>query len=182
MTRLRLRLLALLAAAVPALTGCVIGLGSGPASPPEPGGTPATVPPGPGVLRTVPLQVLQNGPSTIAFVPVTIQGQGPFQFALDTGASNTVVDVQVADRLGLPRTGRRGQVSGVIGQQDVELVRADRWQIGDIVLAPGDLAVLDLPDVQQGPQFDGLIGSDVLSTFDYVVVDYDDRRLGLPPV
>jgi hypothetical protein len=25
------------------------------------------------------------------------------------------------------------------------------------------------------------IESDVLSTFDYVVVDYDDRRLGLPP-
>jgi predicted aspartyl protease len=110
-----------------------------------------------------------------------VVGVGPVAFALDTGASNTVVDLQVADQLGLERTGRRQQVTGVVGQQVVEIARVDRWQLGDVPLDPGDVAVLDLPDPEQGRGLQGLIGSDVLSRFDYVVVDYDDRRLGLPP-
>lgn len=159
--------------------GCVIGLGPGtaesrPASPP-------TVPPGADALRIVPMEVLQSGESTIAFVQVRIQGQGLYLFALDTGASNTVVDAQIVDQLGLERTGRSQQVTGVVGQQVVEMARVDQWQLGDMQLEPGDVAVLDLPDPAQGRGLQGLIGSDVLSRFDYVVVDYDDRRLGLSP-
>lgn len=69
----------------------------------------------------------------------------------------------------------------MVGQQVVEMARVDQWQLGDVQLEPGDVAVLDLPDAEQGRGLQGLIGSDVLSRFDYVVVDYDDRRLGLPP-
>ena len=179
MRHLRIRLLLVLAAAIPALTACVIGLRAPTAPAPC---APATVPPGPDTLRTVPMRVLQSGASTIAFVQVTIQGQGPFQFAVDTGASNTVVDTQVADQLHLQVTGQRRQVTGVVGQESVPIARVDRWQLGDVQLPPGDVAVVDLPDVQHGGGgLQGLIGSDVLSRFAYVVVDYDDQRLGLPP-
>ena len=177
--RHRLIRLLLVVAAASLSAGCVVGLGPTPAD--SRPGSPPTVPPGAEALRTVPMEVLQSGDSTIAFVQVRIQGQGPYLFALDTGASNTVVDAQIADQLGLERTGRRQQVTGVVGQQVVEMARVDQWQLGDVQLEPGDVAVLDLPDAEQGRGVQGLIGSDVLSRFDYVVVDYDDRRLGLPP-
>ena len=141
----RLRLLLVLVAAIPALAACVVGL----RAPTAPGQcAPATVPPGPDTLRTVPMRVLQSGESTIAFVQVTIQGQGPFLFAVDTGASNTVVDTQVADQLGLPVTGQKRQVTGVVGQESVPIARVDQWQLGDVQLPSGDVAVVDLPDAQ----------------------------------
>ncbi len=43
-------------------------------------------------------------------------GEGPFLFALDTGASSSTIDDDLADRLGLPRTGERQPVSVIIGQ------------------------------------------------------------------
>jgi hypothetical protein len=177
MSRTRLRLLVLVIAALPALAGCVVGVsGPEPAAP-----VPAPTPPAPGELRTVPLRVLQAGDSTIAFVPVTIGGQGPFLFALDTGASKTVVDVQVADQIGLARTGEQREVSGVVGQQNAPLARVEQWQLGDFALPAADVALLDLPNPPQGEGLQGLLGSDLLSGFEYVVVDYDDQRLGLPP-
>lgn len=157
----------------PLLFGCVIGVGDAPA----PGPVPA---PGPGELRTVPLRVLESQGSTLALAPVMISGQGPFLFALDTGASTTTLDTGVADELGLPRTGEKRNITGVVGQQSVELVRVEQWQLGDVGLAANDIALLDLPSPEQGgPGLQGLLGSDVLSDFDYVVVDYDDQRLGL---
>jgi predicted aspartyl protease len=171
------RLPILLVVILPALAGCVVGLSSPEPRPPAP----VPAPPAPGELRTVLLRVLEAGDSTIAFIPVTIGGQGPFLFALDTGASNTVVDVQVADQVGLVRTGEQREVSGVVGQQTVPLARVEQWQIGDVGLPTTDIALLDLPSPPQGQGLQGLLGSDVLSGFDYVVVDYDDQRLGLPP-
>lgn len=172
-----IRLLILLVVTLPALGGCVVGV-SGPEPRPP---APAPAPPGPDELRTVPLRVLEAGDSTIAFVPVMIGGQGPFLFALDTGASNTVVDVEVADQVGLERTGEQRDVTGVVGQQSVPLARVEQWQLGDVGLPATDIALLDLPNPPQGQGLQGLLGSDVLSGFDYVVVDYDDQRLGLPP-
>ncbi|MFR9805484.1 aspartyl protease family protein [Pseudonocardia sp. RS010] len=64
--------------------------------------------------------------STLALTEMRLQGQGPFLFALDTGASSSVVDVDVADRIGLARTGSTRTVTGVVGQGDVALARRPR--------------------------------------------------------
>jgi predicted aspartyl protease len=170
------RLLLLVAAVAPLLVACVVGVGTDP-RPPEP--VPA---PEPGELRTVPLRVLEAGGSTLALVPVTISGQGPYLFALDTGASNTVLDTSIADQLGLSRTGEKRDISGVVARESVELARVEQWQLGDFELGAGEIALLDLPSPMQGGEgLQGLLGSDVLSDFDYVVIDYDDGRLGLAP-
>jgi hypothetical protein len=169
-------LLILVALVAPLLAACVV-VGRSPE-----GGAPEPVPaPDVGELPTVPLRVLEGPDATLAFVPVSIAGQGPYLFALDTGASSTVLDSSIADELGLERTGEQREVSGVIGQQRVEMARVEQWQLGDIELDAIDIALLDLPSPQQGEGLQGLLGSDVLSGFDYVVVDYDDRRLGLAP-
>ncbi len=84
----------------------------------------------------MPLRVLQVGGSTLALVEVSLQGQGPYLFALDTGASSSVVDLQLGDELGLPRSGRSRQVTGVIGGQSVPLADVGSWRLGEVELGP----------------------------------------------
>ena len=43
--------------------------------------------------------------NTMIVVPVTINGAGPFDFLLDTGSSDTVVDRRLAEELHLPSAG-----------------------------------------------------------------------------
>ncbi|MEU9734844.1 retropepsin-like aspartic protease [Streptomyces sp. NPDC048002] len=125
----------------------------------------------------VPLRVVEQGGRTLAFVPVSIEGQGPFSFALDTGASTSVVDDDVADRVGLERTGERRPVSGVIGSGEVPVARVDRWEVGEIRLDPGEVTVIDLGTPGGGRGIQGLLGSDVLSDFGSITVDYDEGVL-----
>src|SRR5690349_8433480 len=51
--------------------------------------------------------------STIVIASVLIHGQGPFQLAVDTGASVSIVDRSVVEQVGLPTVGRPEPVGGV---------------------------------------------------------------------
>ncbi|MDI9889220.1 retropepsin-like aspartic protease [Streptomyces sp. HNM0645] len=134
----------------------------------------------PGVTREVPLRVAKEGGRTLAFVPVSIEGTGPFLFALDTGASISVVDDDVADRAGLERTGERRVVSGILDAGQVPVARVERWELGSIVLDPAEVAVIDLGTPRGGDGIQGLLGSDVLSGFGSITVDYDEGMLEIP--
>jgi hypothetical protein len=65
------------------------------------------------------------------------RGQGPFPFALDTGASQSVVDLNVVQQLNIPITGDAGRASGVGGLVPAKLIRVDQWRVGDVPLSPG---------------------------------------------
>ncbi len=130
--------------------------------------------------REVPLDVVSRGGQTIAFVPVSINGKGPFRFVLDTGASSSAVDDDVARQLRLPRTGRRQPITGVVGTQQVPVVELHRWKVGTIRLAPADATVIDMRIQKGGPDIQGLLGSDVLSRFGSITVDYRHEVLRLP--
>jgi len=80
----------------PLLAGCVVA---------EDRDDPSAARASPGAAREVPPRVVGQGGRTLAFVPVSIEGRDTFSFALDTGASTSVVDKNVADRVGLERTG-----------------------------------------------------------------------------
>ncbi|WP_175412495.1 retropepsin-like aspartic protease [Streptomyces sp. TRM64462] len=136
--------------------------------------------PSPGAVREVPLRVVEQGGRTLAFVPVTVGGKGPFMFALDTGASSSVVDDDVADEAGLRLTGERRAVSGVLGMGRVPVAEVTEWKVGDVPLDPGDVTVIDLDPPRGGGGIEGLLGSDVLSDFGSITVDYDDGTLRLP--
>ncbi|MEZ3180900.1 retropepsin-like domain-containing protein [Streptomyces pimonensis] len=135
----------------------------------------------PGVAREVPLKVVEQGGRTLAFVPVSFEDRGPYMFALDTGASTSVIDEDVAGRIGLERTGERRPVSGILGTGEVPVVRVDQWKVGDLPLAPGELTVIGLGPPRGGGGIEGLLGSDVLSDFGSITVDYDDGVLKIPP-
>ncbi|CAN5846149.1 hypothetical protein BH23ACT12_BH23ACT12_16630 [soil metagenome] len=118
--------------------------------------------------------------STILMVPVFFGDAGPFQFVLDTGASRTVLEPGLIDELGLslgsdaPGTGIGG------GEFNASTVRVESWRLGDVQLQPRTVVTTDLPSVPaQGPQFRGLLGSDVLSGFGVIEIDYNQQILTL---
>ena len=129
--------------------------------------------------RTVPLHVVKHGDRTLALVPVTINGRGPFAFALDTGASTSAVDRGLARRLRLGKTGEKIDLSGVTGSATVSVVLVRHWRAGEARLPTQRLAAVDLGPARNGERLQGLLGSDVLNDYASVTVDYDAGRLTL---
>ncbi|MCK7624409.1 retroviral-like aspartic protease family protein [Streptomyces sp. RS10V-4] len=113
-------------------------------------------------------------------MPVTIRGEGPFRFVLDTGASSSAVDEDVARKLKLPRTGRRQPISGVTGTEEVPVVELRRWAAGKTDLNPTEAIVIGMKSTHGSPRIQGLLGSDVLSRFGHITVDYSGKALLLP--
>lgn len=107
-------------------------------------------------------------------VPVRINGEGPYQFILDTGATITCVDEPLAASLALPEVrGVMGTAAGVGGQGDVRLVSVDSLSIGAVRAHELQACVVDLEHLGgMGLELDGLIGLNVLSQF-RVTLDFE---------
>jgi hypothetical protein len=134
----------------------------------------------PGEL-VVKLRVLKHGKSVLALVPVTIDGKGPFTFAVDTGASRSLIDSAMAKRLGAPNNGSAGKVAGVNAVKKASFVKIASWKIGSVNLPAATIISMNLPfgNAFQGVQ--GLLGSDMLSGFDVITIDYGKQQLRLKP-
>lgn len=131
-----------------------------------------------GQERVVPLQVVE-GPrgAVLALVPVFVAGQGPFAFALDTGASQSLVDQALAQDLSLPVIGRTRELTGVAGAIEADVIRVDEWRAGDVDLPATTAVSLELPQTNRDMGLRGLLGSDVLSRFGAITVDYEREVL-----
>ncbi|MFO1295022.1 MAG: retropepsin-like aspartic protease, partial [Rubrivivax sp.] len=93
------------------------------------------------------------------WAPVYINGQGPFRLAFDTGASRSGVTAALAAKLGLaPDEKRTLRLRGVTGTSRVPTIRAERFQVGDLLLEPLTLPVL--ADAFGGAE--GILGTDGL--------------------
>jgi predicted aspartyl protease len=115
--------------------------------------------------------------NTLVLVSVTLQGQGPYVMALDTGASKTLVDRAVANKLGLPVAGPPQEFSGIGGQQQATPVRINSWNIGQIKLPASEIASISLGDAQRSAGIVGFLGSDLMSRFGLVSIDYNNNTL-----
>lgn len=93
------------------------------------------------------------------WAPVYLNGKGPFRLVLDTGANRSVVIQRVADILGDDaRTERTARVRGVTGTAVVPLIRVDRMVVGDLLMEPVFLPVVE--DVFGGAE--GVLGNEGL--------------------
>jgi len=109
----------------------------------------------------------------LAAVSVRINGQGPFRFAIDTGAAGCArIDPEVAERLGLPVIGeaRVGDPSGK-NAQTRQVVRLDSLTIGEARFG-GLTATAGMPPARLlSEKVDGVLGfglfADCLFTLDY---------------
>ena len=113
-------------------------------------------------------------------VPVHVNGEGPLQFALDTGSTLTCVDHRVAERLQLPeREGMQGVTAGAAGAGRLRVVRIDSLRVGGVVMRELDACVVELAHARQvGVEIDGLIGLNFLRAY-RVGIDFDRRILSL---
>jgi hypothetical protein len=106
-------------------------------------------------------------------VPITVNGQGPFRFVLDTGANRTVLTPRLAATLGLEvSASRKAILSGVTGSATVPTVYVEQVKAGDVVLERQHLPVADSlsPDVQ------GILGVDALADT-RIRVEFDSAKI-----
>lgn len=121
---------------------------------------------------TLPMRIVRGNGGTLVYVPMKVNGRGPYEFVLDTGSSNSSVDRSLVRALGLPRTGRMHPLQGVTGSGVVPMVRVRRWSLGGVSMHGTSLSVVDL-----GIGVGGLLGSDELCRFGDVVLDFQHNRL-----
>ncbi|WP_160146877.1 retropepsin-like aspartic protease [Thermomonospora echinospora] len=121
------------------------------------------------------LRVIVEDGATLVLVPLRVNGRGPFEFILDTGASTSTVDRRLVGWLGLPRTGETARVTGVTGSAVVPVVKLADWTLGGRPLRGRRLTVTDIGDDRVA----GLLGSDELRRFGAVTVDFRRQRLVL---
>lgn len=113
-------------------------------------------------------------------VPVHVNGEGPFHFALDTGATLTCVDRRLAAEMELPESrGLPGVTAGVAGIGEIRVVTLDSLRVGGAAMRELRACVLDLAHARQvGVEIDGLLGLNFLRAY-RVGIDFDRRVLTL---
>src|SRR5688572_2901766 len=78
------------------------------------------------------------------WAPVYVNGQGPLRLVLDTGASNSALTRQAAERLGLSLVDARTVLlRGVTGAAEAPVIDVDRIEIGDLTVEPARLLIID---------------------------------------
>jgi len=78
------------------------------------------------------------------WAPVYVNGQGPLRLVLDTGASSSAVTTEAAKRLGLSLANARTVLlRGVTGAKETMMVDVDKIEIGDLIVEPARLIVID---------------------------------------
>ncbi|WP_454760053.1 retropepsin-like aspartic protease [Caulobacter segnis] len=148
-------------AAPPALAGAItpVSLSQTP---------PAPVPPVEQPLLILDASLDQDARLT---VPVMINGQGPFQFVVDTGADRSVLTPGIAERLALPR-GPDVMVHGVAGSVLSQTALVTLLRSGDSRLTDATLPVLPYERIGA----DGLLGVDILEDRN-IVIDFRKKQL-----
>lgn len=128
----------------------------------------------------VPLRVAGRG-GAVLMVAVHINGAGPYNLVLDTGATLTCIDERLARDLHLPRkTGAVGLGAGVGGSGRVALVQVDSVRLGTSTVRNLTACVLDLRHLRElgAGGVSGLLGLNFLTRF-HVTLDFEQRLMTL---
>lgn len=127
---------------------------------------------------TVPAEIRHGDQgSTLVVIEVLIHGKGPYPMALDTGASLTLIDRGLADKLGLAVAGSSEQITGVGGVQRVTPVKVSQWSVGQAQLPAMTITSAPLSQLKNSAGVDGLLGSDALNRYGAVTIDYTDSQV-----
>ena len=115
-----------------------------------------------GALAVTPYRIEENGRIVIE---ARVNGEGQFNFALDTGASISAVFEQLNDKLELERIpGKVVIVHGVVSSGKFPILDVDRLEVGREVW-PNPRIVLLPGATDAGKSVDGVLGIDFLQRF-----------------
>ncbi len=127
---------------------------------------------------TVPIVVVKTkSGATAALVRVFIHGR-LVPMLIDTGATVTVINATAARRLHLRTVGKRHRFCGVTGCALARRVRVANWNVNGTVPLP-TVVVSSSPIAGLNAHAFGLLGSDVLSRFGSVTINYAAKQLTL---
>lgn len=173
----RIARVAMACATATALAAALTSCSSPPASPagalPAPSGGCPAVPGTP----PVPLVVSHTDGGTAPYVGVCVNGHGPYLFLVDTGAAASLVDSQLVGALQLPSAIANTNTFGIGCITARQQVTINRWSMGGVALAGQTVLTADVPGFGLTRAPAGVLGSDVLSRFGAVRVDYARRQL-----
>jgi predicted aspartyl protease len=109
-------------------------------------------------------------------VQTMVNGAGPFDFLLDTGATHTVIDPALARQLQLPVIGKASLTTVLDVRQD-QLVRLKMVRVGGSEISELGAVIDRLDQVKlKAPGIRGVLGEDYLSNFDFLI-DYRQHAL-----
>jgi hypothetical protein len=128
----------------------------------------------------VPLTVSVVAGQVAETADVCLDGKGPYPFILDSGAGQSTIDAGLAQRLHLASAGAATEFAGVGCTGTAQPVSVDTWSLDGVPLAAQELTAATLPQMGGKGEPDGLLGSDVLSRFGAVRIDFDAGALIVP--
>lgn len=134
-----------------------------------------------GPQAELPLQVGRLGGQAVAVVTVTV-AEKRLNLVVDSGAGRTTLDPAAASSLHLKPDGPPVEVQGIGGEVSASLDRVPSWSVGLVHLVPEDVVVLSQPAPFATNLTEGLLGSEVLSQFRAVTIDYSDQILAVDQV
>ena len=105
--------------------------------------------------------------------PVIINGQGPFRFVVDTGATHSAISLQLVQALGLGvEDNDKVRLRGVTGSALVPTARIERFEAGDLLIENSSMPVL----ASAWSGADGVLGMNGLEE-KVIVVDFKHDRI-----
>jgi tetratricopeptide (TPR) repeat protein len=121
----------------------------------------------------IPFRAMLN----LIFTPVMINGQGPYNFVIDTGATQTVIGERLATSQNIkPVATTIMHGVGGAGKVESKMYTVDELGIGDVKLKNLPVGTFNDPLVTQIA--DGIIGTASLSDF-IVTINYPERQMEL---
>ena len=116
----------------------------------------------------------------LLMVEAEVNGQGPFNFVLDTGASFCVITPDAAAVVGLKPAGKKPTAIGAGGRIEASLAKLKSFRLGSHGVRNLGVAIMALDHVEQrlGVKVAGLVGYNFLKTF-VVTLDYPKGLLRL---
>lgn len=128
----------------------------------------------PGSATSLPLRLVQG---TLFVVPVQVNGTGPYDFLLDTGAQVNSIDEALAARLHLTPSRTVG-VTGAGTYSRTSLVEPD-LKVGSEAVGHSQTVLVHSTQLEAiDPQVHGILGESFLEHFDFLI-DNDKRALCL---
>ncbi len=121
---------------------------------------------------------LQRAPSGHMLIPVTINGDGPYEFILDTGASHTAVASAVAAQYGFQSDwDEYDTVQALTTQFTAEFFELPNF--GYVGRVPSNINTVVIPVPEGHPiPVAGLLGADAIGTQTYMI-DFSEGRMDL---
>jgi clan AA aspartic protease (TIGR02281 family) len=121
-----------------------------------------------------------NKSEPLVMVEVAVNGKGPFNFAVDTGASMTLISPTVARRSGVKLSDIRARAIGASGQSEATFGKLKSLRVGQAQVSNIKIAVMSMRHINRSakPRVDGIIGYNFLKRY-RVTIDYANRLLYL---